>query len=247
MLCPQRLQLKTIQPADDWQLFMKSNSDKYKEIEDIVRKELSCSAHDFDHIIRVYNLAVELAKGEDVDLEVIRVAALLHDIARAKEDDDPTGRIDHAVLSADMARPILKKLGFVEDKIKHIQDCIVSHRYKTDNRPKTREAEIVFDADKLEGTGAIGVARKFVWVGRNGANIYRKVNIKQYIQENMGGKRTGRIRDNTKHSPQIEFEVKTKHLCSSLFTKKAKKVCKERTIYMKNFLDRLEKEVKGKI
>jgi uncharacterized protein len=222
-------------------------SDKFKQIEDIVRQELSCSAHDFDHTIRVYNLAVKLAKGEKVDLEVIRAATLLHDIARIKEDDDPTGHIDHAVLSAEMAKPILKKFGFTDNKIKHIQDCIISHRYKTDNRPKTKEAEILFDADKLEGTGAIGTARKFVWVGRNGANIYKKVNIKQYIQENMGSKRTGRIHDNTKHSPQIEFEVKTKYLCDSLFTKKAKRICKERTNFMKKFLDRLEREMRGEI
>lgn len=222
-------------------------TNKFKEIEDIVRKELSCSAHDFDHTIRVYNLATELAKGEKVDLEVIRAATLLHDIARVKEDNDPTGKTDHAVLSAEMAKPILKRFGFTDKKIKHIQDCIISHRYKTDNRSKTKEAQILFDADKLEGTGAIGVARKFVWVGKNGANIYKKVSTKQYIKENMSGKRTGRIQDNTKHSPQIEFEVKTKYLLNSLFTKKAKKICKERTNFMKKFLNRLEKEIKGKM
>lgn len=222
--------------------------EKFLKIKEIVEKEQYCSAHQIDHIERVYNLCLHLAEGEDVDLDVLKAAVLLHDIAGAKEMDDSTGNTDHAIEGAKMAEPILRELGFSEEKIKHIQDCIISHRYKTKNKPKTLEAKILFDADKLEAVGAIGVARAFSWIGRNGGYIYKQPeNLQQYIKENLNGELGGRIQDKSKHSPQIEFEVKTKFLADKLYTKKAREYCKERTEYFKNFLERLEKEIKGEI
>ena len=174
---------------------------KIEKIKEIVKKELaSCPAHNFDHVIRVYNLALHLAENENVDLDVIKAAVLLHDIGEKKELDDPTGKTDHAIEGAKMAKPILNNLGYSKDKIKHIQDCIISHRYRTENKPQTKEAKIVFDADKLETVGAIGIARAFVWTGKNNAHIYKKVDIDKYAKENLGGKINGRIQDKTKHS-----------------------------------------------
>jgi uncharacterized protein len=172
---------------------------KFQKIKAIVEKELSCSAHSMDHVMRVYNLALYLAKNTDVDLEVLQASALLHDIARVKEDNDHTGKTDHAILGAKLSVPILKDLDFSNDQIKHIQNCIISHRYRTGNEPKTIEAKILFDADKLDTFGAIGIARSFVWVGRNNAKIYTDTDINGYIDENLGGKINGRIQDKTKH------------------------------------------------
>lgn len=218
---------------------------KFQKIQEYVEKELSCSAHNMDHVMRVYNLSLHLAKNEDIDQDVLKAAALLHDIARVKEDNDHTGNTDHAILSSEMAVPILKESGFCKEKIRHIQDCIISHRYKTGNKPKTKEAQILFDADKLDTLGAIGIARSFVWVGRNNAKIYTNVDIDKYIKDNLGGKINGRIQDKTKHSPHIEFETKLKFLIDRLHTKKAKEVCKERADFYKSFLDRLETEFNG--
>ncbi len=220
---------------------------KFQKIKEIVEKELSCSAHNMDHVMRVYNLSLHLAENEDVDLDVLKASALLHDIARAKEDNDPTGKTDHAILGSEMAAPILKELDFTEEQIKHIQDCIISHRYRTGNELKTKEAQILFDADKLDAVGAIGIARSFVWVGRNNAKIYTDIDIEKYIDENLGGKINGRIQDKTKHSPQIEFETKLKFLITKLQTKKAKEICKERIEFYKSFLDRLNKEINGEL
>jgi len=89
-------------------------------IRDVVVKELECSAHNMDHVDRVYNLCLKISEGENVDLDVIKASALLHDIARVKEDMDSTGKTDYAVLGSNMAEQILKKLNFSEDKIKHI-------------------------------------------------------------------------------------------------------------------------------
>ena len=218
---------------------------KFKKIKEIVEKELSCSAHQMDHVMRVYNLCLGLSENEDIDLDVLKAAALLHDITRIKEDNDSSGNTDHAILGAEIAGPILQELGFSEEKIKHIQDCIVSHRYRTVNKPKTKEAQILFDADKLDTVGAIGVARGFVWAGRNNAKIYTNIDINEYIKDNLGGQINGRIQDKTKHSQQIEFETKLKFLEDKLHTKKAKEICRERIEFYKSFLDRLEKEING--
>ncbi len=221
---------------------------KIKRIEEIVKKELSCSAHKIDHTKRVYNLSLFLAKKEKADLEVLEASALLHDIARVKEDNDNSGKTDHAVLGAKMARSILIRLGFSKEKIKDIQECILSHRYRSNNKPKTIEAKILFDADKLDTVGAIGIARNFIWIGRNKANLYTpKSYLKGYVKDNLGGDINGRIRDKRKHSPQVEFETKTKFLEDKLYTKEAKRICKKRMKFYKEFLDRLEREIEGKI
>jgi uncharacterized protein len=220
---------------------------KLEKIKEIAEKESSFE-HKMDHVLRVYNLCLLLAKNEKVDLDVLKAAALLHDIARTKEDKDTTGKIDHALLGAEMAEPILKQLDFSEEKIQHIKDCIISHRYRNDHEPKTIEAKILFDADKLDTIGATGIARSFVWIGKNDAKIYSEDDPEKYIKENLeGGKSNGRIIDKTKHSPQIEFQTKTKFLREKLYTKKGKEICKERLEYFENFLNRLAKEMKGGI
>lgn len=197
--------------------------------------------------MRVHNLCLELAKNEKVDIEVLRAAALLHDIARTKEDKDPSGKTDHAVEGSNMAPAILGPLGLSEAKIKAIQHCIETHRFRTENKPKSIEAKILFDADKLDALGAIGIARSYVWVGKNNAKIYTDVDLKKYIKENLSGSPTGRIKDKRKHSPQIEFETKHKFLAEKLYTKQGKKIAKERTKFYADFLKRLEKEINGKI
>jgi len=220
---------------------------RIKKLKKIVEKIMVCPGHNIDHVMRVYNLCLNLAKGERVDRGILAAATLLHDIGGDKELSDKTGKTDHAIESAKMAGPILNKLGYSGDKILKIQECIISHRYKTDNKPKSIEAKLLFDADKLDALGAIGIARSFVWVGRNNANIYRKADIKKYAKENLCGKVGGRIQDKSKHSPQIEFEIKVKYLADKLYTAKAKKIAHERLKFYRNFLVRLEKEIEGKI
>jgi len=122
-----------------------------------------------------------------------------------------------------------------------VQECIASHRYRGEQEPKSIEAKILFDADKLDSLGAIGIARAFAWVGRNNAKIYSEENIEEYIKINLKG---GRIQDKTKHSPQLEFETKLKFLPEKLYTQQAKKIGEERMIFIKKFLDALEKEIK---
>ncbi len=219
-----------------------------KEVVDKELNKASDSAHDINHIMRVYDTALKIAKHENkVDLDVLKAAVLLHDIGEYKEMSDSSGETDHAIESAKMAEPILRKLGFTEEKVKHIQDCIISHRYKTKNKPKSIESKILFDADKLDSVGAIGIARSFCLVGKNGASIYKKTDTVEYVRENMNGKIDGRINDKRKHSPQMEFAVKFKFLTDKLFTQKAKEICRERVSFLENFLNRLEREINGEL
>ncbi len=201
------------------------------------------SAHDFDHILRVYNIALKLAKNQKVDLEVIKIAVLLHDIGMGKEIKNSS--CDHAVQSAKLAKPFLIKLGLKTNRIQHILDCISSHRYRNEHQPQTLESKIVHDADKIDGIGAVGIARDFIWIGKYNAHIYKKVNLKTYIKENLNNKINGKIVDKSKHSPQIEWEIKTKYIIDRLYTSQAKLLARKRLKYYKEYYLKLEREVKG--
>jgi len=221
--------------------------EKYQKLKEIVEKELkeASPAHDVSHVIRVYNLCLHLAKYEfDADLDVLKTAALLHDIARVREGQD----VDHAVLGAEMSEKILRELAYPKEKINLIKHCIIAHRFRSGNEPKTKEAKILSDADKLDVLGATGIARSFILAGEYGQKIYSDTPIDEYIKENLvGGKSDGRIKDPSKHAPNLEFETKFKYVPERLYTQKAKEIAKERLEYMKQFYERLKREVSGRI
>lgn len=223
--------------------------EKYQKIKEIVEKELSCSAHNMEHVMRVYNLSLRLAKREaGIDLDVLKTAALLHDIARVKEDKDNSGNIDHAILGAEMAEKILIDFGYPEEKIELIKHCITTHRFRGGNGPKTKEAKILFDADKLDVIGSIGIARSFVIAGQYGEKIYSDIPIDEYIKDNLvDGKPKGRIKEISKHTPNLEFETKFKHIPDKLYTPKAKEFAKQRIKFMEQFFERLKREINGEI
>lgn len=217
---------------------------RYEEIQKIVEDELSCSAHNMDHIMRVYNLCMYIAKNEkNVNMNILIPAVLLHDIARSKEDEDVSGVIDHAVLGSEMAGKILRKLEFNDDEIENIKHCILSHRYRSGNEPKLIEAKILFDADKLDAIGAMGISRCFMLAGQYGERIYRDISIEEYKKSNIT--KNGRIKDMSKHSPNIEYEIKLKKIKNRLYTETAKKLAKNRMDYMEEFFTRLKNEVNG--
>lgn len=221
--------------------------EKYQRIKEIAEKELSGSSHDMEHVMRVYNLCLRLAKNQsDVDLEVLRTAALLHDIARVKENDDNSGNTDHAILGADTAENILKGLGWSKDRIMLVKDCIITHRFRSENRPRSKEAKILFDADKLDVTGAVGIARSFIIAGEYGERLYADIAIDEYARDNLvDGKWDGRIKEMSKHAPNLEFETKFKHIPEELLTIEARKIAKPRVEFMRRFFERLRSEIRG--
>ena len=220
---------------------------KHRKIREIVEGELSCLAHDMDHVLRVYDTCLRLAEEEPgVDLDVLKAAALLHDIARVEEYQDTSGKVDHAVLGAEKAARVLEDLGYPEEKIERIRHCIVSHRFRGADAPETREAEILFDADKLDMVGAVGVARSFVIAGQYGQSIYSRASVDEYVRENIvGGVSGGRIKDISRHTPNMEYDLKLRHVPTRIHTERARELVMERSAFMELFFERLREEIDG--
>ena len=128
---------------------------------------LSCmkdSAHDKEHIYRVLYNALEIAKSEkDVDYDVLISACLLHDIGRKEQFEDPT--LCHAQVGGEKAFKFLTEHGFNVEFAEQIKHCIVTHRYRKNKLPQSLEAKILFDADKLDVSGALGIARTLMYKG----------------------------------------------------------------------------------
>ncbi|KGK90106.1 HD domain-containing protein [Clostridium sp. HMP27] len=217
---------------------------KHKKIIEIVQDKLTCSAHNLDHVFRVYNLCLLLAKYEkDVDLEILIPSALLHDIARVEESQDKTGKIDHAVLGSVIAEDILRNLEYEEDKIEKIKHCIIAHRFRTGNEPNSIEAKILFDSDKLDVIGASGIARIFMLAGQFGQRLTTDEPLNDYLKSNTV--ENGRLKDVSKHTPLIEYEVKLKKIPDKLYTERAKEIGQERLNFMEKYFDRLKLELDG--
>jgi uncharacterized protein len=116
--------------------------------------------HGFPHVERVHNTSLQLGKELGANLLLLKIAAFLHDIGRIKEKKDISNR-NHAEISAEMALKFLKSndLKLSEVEIENTIHCIRSHSFSNSTEPKTLEAKILSDADKLDALGAIGLYR----------------------------------------------------------------------------------------
>jgi uncharacterized protein len=193
------------------------------------------SAHDFDHVLRVLAMAERLALAEGADVEIVRAATLLHDIARA--DEDTTGG-DHAQMAAERARAIVLARGATAAQADAITHAITSHRFRGSTSPQTLEAKILFDADKLDSIGAIGVARAYQVSGALNQRMWSEVSPDAMAT---------RDQRNSDHSAYAEFVVKLSRVRERLFTASARKIAEERHAYMASFFARLEQEIKGEL
>jgi uncharacterized protein len=222
--------------------------ERMKKVQQAVEHELVCSAHSMAHVWRVYRLCLKLAAEEmNVDVEVLELASLLHDIARVREDTDDTGMTDHAALGAAMAEPILRDAGYPEATIRHVCSCIATHRFRGDAIPATIEAQLLFDADKLDSLGAVGIARAYMLAARYGEEMYSDEDPGEYIARNhVGGKAAGRIKVLSDHTPNLEFEIAFKYIPNRLFTPQARAIAIDRLAVMQAYFDRLKAELDGR-
>lgn len=204
-----------------------------KEVKEYFKS--SRGSHDWSHVERVYNLALKIGKKEKADLETLKLAAILHDVGR-KHQDEVNGKVDHAEIGARLTREILEKYKFGKEKIEKIIHCIETNRFRGNKKPKSKEAKILFDADKLDAIGAIGIGRAFLFAGEIGAKLHNKnlkiEKTKEYSKEDTAYR---------------EFMVKLRKIAGRMFTKEGKRIAKERHKFMVNFFDRLNKEVDGKL
>ena len=192
------------------------------------------SAHDFEHVLRVYTLAEGIAHAEGADLEIVRAAALLHDISRAEEDT--TGQGDHAQMAAERAHKILLERGIAREQCDAIAHAIAAHRFRGTTAPQTLEARVLFDADKLDSIGAIGVARAYAIAGT--------LNQKMWGEASADAMAT-RDQHNSSHTPVAEFIVKLSKVRERVHTPTARAIAEERHAFMSEFFARLEREVRG--
>ena len=119
------------------------------------RMDESDAAHGSKHVYRVLYLALDIAAHEpEADADVVIAACLLHDIARAEQAKDPS--VDHARAGAEKARSLLLEEGFDAEFAQAVSDCVRTHRFRSDDPPVSLEAKILFDADKLDVSGAVG-------------------------------------------------------------------------------------------
>lgn len=193
-------------------------------------------AHDFSHIERVLNLALKIGAHEGADLRIIGIAALFHDIGR-KSEEESGGVICHALASSEMTTRILSDLHEDTEQIKAICECIATHRFRDNNPPRSIEAKCLYDADKLDSLGAIGVARAYLWLGEHGGNVYNRRCEWEKIPRS-----SNRPEDD---SLQREWHIKLKFIPERLFTETAKKIALKRSATMEKFMAILESEVNG--
>ncbi len=174
--------------------------------------------HGFKHVERVFNLCMKLGREEGADLEILALAALLHDVARPLEE---AGKVkDHAVEGARIARRFLRSMGYPEERIEAVAHAIEAHRFSRGPKPRTLEAKILSDADKLDAIGAVGIARVFMYSGEHGRGI----------------------KDSIEH-----FHEKILKLRELMYTDSGKKIAKDRHEYTIKFLERLTREINGEI
>jgi uncharacterized protein len=176
------------------------------------RMEQARPGHGWAHVERVGRTAEWLAGQVGARVEIVRPAALLHDVGRV--DEDETG-VDHAAASAAVAREALPRWGYTPDQVEEIVQCILAHRFSTGPRAVTLEAQVLSDADKLDALGAVGIARTFLHGGAAGRSL----------------------EDSVQH-----FHHKLLRLAGRMYTAPARRLAEERIAYMQDFLQRLAAE-----
>jgi uncharacterized protein len=214
---------------------MKITNQKIKQIKKEAEKHFQNlgPSHDWSHVQRVFQTAVNIAKKEKANVELVKIAVYLHDIGRKSLKE---GNYDHAVAGAKMAKGILRKYNFTGRQIDDICHCIETHRFRNNKKPETKEAKCLFDADKLDVLGALGIARSYIYLGEvRDCVIYLKPKKRKSSSKKIT------------NSVQEEYEVKYKHMPEQMMTKTGKIIAKQRLKYMQNFLKRLEREVLGKL
>jgi uncharacterized protein len=191
-------------------------------------------SHDWDHTERVYRLCMHIGRVEDADWEVLAIAAFLHDVGRSYQDESK-GTICHAEKGAEIARTLLVNYPLSDEKKRNIVHCIGSHRFRGNNHPETLEARALFDADKLDSIGAIGIGRAFLFAGEVGARLHNPEadlrNTRPYTAEDTGYR---------------EFKLKLSKIKDRMLTSEGKRLAQERHAFMERFFERFQQEYEGK-
>ena len=188
------------------------------------------SAHDFEHVMRVYKNAQKICTLEKANEKLVLSSALLHDIVSYPKSDKRSKL--SPIQSAKKSEQILKKYDFSKEEINIISDAIRDHSFSQNVTPRTLEGKILQDADRLDALGAIGIARVFATGGSLKRPFYN-------IDDPFCKTRT----PDDKTWTVDHFFQKLLKLESLMNTKSGKIEAKKRTGILKEFLKQLKQEI----
>ncbi len=193
-------------------------------------------SHDLDHVRRVVTLSLHIARVEGADEVTVACSAWLHDMERRRED---AGGEDHAVAGARYAGEVLHGSGlYGPGEVEAIADAIASHRFRSGPSPASMEARCLYDADKLDALGAVGVGRAYMMAGEHGQRLHSDV------AGDASARHVGEI-DHSRYSPVEEYTVKLRHLPQRMTTDEGRRLAERRAAFMSSFFEELEAEVGG--
>lgn len=179
-------------------------------LREAMEKMDATTTHDPQHTERVYRIATHMALREGADLELVQIAAALHDIGRSYGEP-------HAEVGAGKAAEILRLRGYPEERIEKVRQIILKHNFSARDRLETLEERIVWEADKIDGFGAIGVARAFHMLGERRKTFHDFAWFDQITR--------------------LQYEA--------LSTRTGKRIAMERFRFMEAFFRRLNDEIKA--
>lgn len=204
----------------------------YTLLENYMLTTTADSAHDREHVYRVLYNALAIAKGEEnVDYDVLLAACLLHDVGRPEQFEDP--KVCHAEVGSEKAYDFLVANGFSADFAEKVRSAILTHRFRVSRPPQSLEAKILFDADKIDVTGALGIARTLLYKGTMTEPLY--------LLDHEGQVSNG------EHDPVSsffrEYHFKLKKLYDRFYTATGKAMAEERRKIAEDFYCALYSEV----
>lgn len=204
----------------------------YSIIENYMLSCMEDSAHGKDHIYRVLFNALEIAKTEkDIDYDVLICACLLHDIGRKEQFENPA--LCHAEVGGEKAYRFLTENDFNTVFAEHVKKCIITHRFRKNNPPESIEAKILFDADKLEAAGAVGIARTLIYKGIVSDPLYSL----------LPDGTISNGENDTAPSFFHEYKYKLEKIYSNFYTARGEELAKERESAAVEFYNNLFREV----
>jgi uncharacterized protein len=219
----------------DRKIFKQKLEDVKLFVKDALQNSFSC--HDYEHTLRVFNNAKMLLKFEKkADSQVVLLASLLHDIGRSEEFAE-AGRVCHAEVGAKIAEKYLLENGFDMCLVSKVCRAIRVHRFRNKaESPETLEEKILYDADKLDSLGAVGIGRAFMFAAKVGARLHNKkseaLRAKEYSSEDTAYR---------------EYLVKFVHIPKQMQTLQGRAIAEKELEFMREFFDKLNIQSKGKL
>ncbi len=204
----------------------------YKTFESYMLACMGDCAHDKEHVYRVLYIALDIAQYEEnVNKDNLIISCLLHDIGRNEQFQNPTKC--HAQVGSQLAYEFCIGHDISRDDALHIMACISTHRFRGDNPPQSIEAKILFDADKIDATGVMGIARTLFYKGIVNEPLYRT-------------DKQGHILDGTTDNQSSflqEYHYKLKNLYDKFYTKRGKQIACERRQAAVSFYENMLSEL----